>query len=332
MAHKGLPRPRPLMLDKATILRGLVGLDRDQEASNRALAMETDFRTRIKSHVASLPHHGAKFSRFNTNPFVVMFYALQNEFERIGEIERAIIPTKVFSSMETSAGRMVEAIVLPQYGWKVVSSEMHSSDSVIDGRKIAGDTLCLTTLKSGPRCLNDAMSENFADAILANTSAWAKEAGIRKIEFTYGVLYGTKKQSNKKDWHILRNIAQKLASGVKESPEHQWHCRFKKGGVDVTVTIRIGIELWNYIAGHDLAFYEICTALLRSCIRPTDAEVPAHKYSIMDLEDIISIAEIPSTFNIKILQRSQLEWLFFFVRHFCDEMKSGDLASVPELL
>ena len=66
------------------------------------------------------------------------------------------------------------------------------------------------------------MSENFADAILANCAAWAKSAGKTKLDFTYGVLYGTRKQSNKKDWHILRNIAQKLPSGLKESPNGRW--------------------------------------------------------------------------------------------------------------
>ena len=177
----------------------------------------------------------------------------------------------------------------------------------------------------------DGMSENFADAILSNSTAWAKEAGTNKIDFTYGVLYGTKKQSNKKDWHILRKIAGNLPDGMKETPENKWHCRFEKDGVQVTVTIRIGVELWDYIGGHNLAFFEICTALLRSCIKPADTETGKYQYTIKDLEDIISIAEIPDAFNVKILQRSQLEWLFFFVRHFCDEIVPGDLASVSKL-
>ena len=324
MAHKGLPRPRPLTITKAELIDALALLDQDQEASRRALAMETDFRDRITSHVESLPTQDANFARFNTSPFVLMFYALQNGFVRISEVESAILPAKVFSSMETSAGRMVEAVVLPRYGWEVVPSEMHSVNSAIDGKRMAGDELCLATLKSGPRCLNDEMSENFADVILSNSAAWAQEAGVNKIDFTYGVLYGTKKQSNKKDWHILRNIAEKLPGGMKETPENKWQCRFEKDNVQVRVTIRIGVELWNYIAGHDLAFLEICTALIRSCIKPVNTKRGKHQYAIIDLEDIISTAEIPDAFNIKILQRSQFEWLFFFARHFCDEIVPGD--------
>jgi hypothetical protein len=172
------------------------------------------------------------------------------------------------------------------------------------------------------------MSENFADVILTNSGEWAKEAGVKKIDFTYGVLYGTKKQSNKKDWHILRNIAKKLPSGIKEGPENKWHCRFDKDGVQVTVTIRIGVDLWNYVAGHNLAFMEICTALLRACVKPSDTETGKHKYAISDLEDIISITGIPLAFNTKILQRSQFEWLFFFARHFCDAIIPGNISSL----
>jgi hypothetical protein len=303
-------------------------VDADADSSKRALDMETEFRARITNHLESLPTANARFAKFNTSPFVLMFYALQHGYTRITEIEKAILPAKVFSSMETSAGRMVEAVVLPQYGWEFSPSEMHSIDSAIDGKRIAGDTLCLATLKSGPRCLNDEMSENFADAILANSFQWAGQAGKRRLDFTYGVLYGTRKQSNKKDWHILRNIARKYPEGIKESPEGKWHCRFERNGIAVTVTVRIGIELWNYIAGHELAFMEICTSLLRACVNPSDADVGASAYIISDLEQIISLAGLPTAFNAKILQRSQLEWLFFLARHFCDDLVPGDIGTL----
>ncbi len=329
MAHEGMPKPDALVLTKAGLLQSLVKVDNDVEASKRALAMETEFRKRITSHLDSLPTADAKFAKFNTSPFVLLFYTLQHGFTRISEIEEAILPAKLFSSMETSAGRMVESVVLPKYGWEFAPSGMQTVNSVIDGMKVSGKTLCLATLKSGPRCLNDEMSENFADAILANCKQWAKDAGVTKLDFTYGVLYGTKKQSNKKDWHILRNIAKKLPGGVKVSPDGKWHCRFEKGGIEVTVTVRIGIELWNYVAGHELAFMEICSALLRACVKPAETEAGTYKYTISDLEEIISLTGVPASFSTKILQRSQLEWLFFFARHFCDELQPGELARLP---
>lgn len=109
MAHEGMPRPEALLLTKADLLQSLVQVDGDRASSDRALAMETEFRTRITGHLESLPTADAKFAKFNTSPFVLMFYTLQHGYTRISEIEEAILPAKVFSSMETSAGRMVEA-------------------------------------------------------------------------------------------------------------------------------------------------------------------------------------------------------------------------------
>jgi hypothetical protein len=89
---------------------------------------------------------------------VLLFYSLHHGLRHIHQIEEAILPAKLFSSMETSAGRMVETIVLPVYDWEIVPSEMHSVNSALDGKRLLGDELRLATLKSGPRCLNDEMS------------------------------------------------------------------------------------------------------------------------------------------------------------------------------
>jgi hypothetical protein len=117
---------------------------------------------------------------------------------------------------------MVEEVVLPVYGWECVPSEMHSPYSAIDGKGLRPSKLLAATLKSGPRCLNDEMSENLADAVVDNFRQWANDAGSRSIEFTYGMLYGTQRQSNKKDWHILRNIVQKAKGRITKSHENSW--------------------------------------------------------------------------------------------------------------
>ena len=74
--HAGLPKPDALVLSKAAILQSLRDLDADRDAVQRVLAMETDFRKRITSHVESLPLEDALFARFNTNPFVLLFHTL----------------------------------------------------------------------------------------------------------------------------------------------------------------------------------------------------------------------------------------------------------------
>jgi hypothetical protein len=319
--HLGLPRPTKLSIRKSQILEALQIVDNDQAARARVLALETEFRCRIGMNLVSLPKKNAVFAKFKTNPFVLMMHSKNQGYKTISEIESDILPAKVFSSMETSSGRMVESVVLPVYGWEVVPGTMQSPDSVLDGRKRAGNVLCLATLKSGPRCLNDEMSKDIAEDILANCEHWANEHHVREIDFTYGVLYGTKCQSNKKDWHILRNIEEKLTNGtLLESPNNRWSCKFQKNGITVTVTIRIGTDLWDYIGGPGSMFTELSTSIIRACITPSENEPADYAFQISDLPSIISTQSVPPTFNVALLQRSQFEWFFFFARHFCDQL------------
>ena len=170
------------------------------------------------------------------------------------------------------------------------------------------------------------MSKDIADDILTNCGAWASLASATRIDFTYGVLYGTPVQSNKKDWHILRNIAERLprTGTLVVDPTNQWHCEFSLANVNIDVTIRMGVELYNYIAGDNKAFMEICVALIRACIAPSSTQPADFTFTIVDLPDVISLDVVPPEYNVSLLQRSQIEWLFFVARHFCDELLSDD--------
>lgn len=318
--HVDLPIAQPpLLLSKLAIYAALAAIDADADARARVLAMETGFRGRIAAHLLGLPTAEAKFQKFNTSPFVLMFYSKKKGYTRVSEIEDDIIPAKVFSSMETSAGRMVEEVVLPVYGWEVVPSQMHSVESLLDGRKSQATDFLGVTLKSGPRCLNDEMAQNIGRDVATNVSAWAANHGAQKVDFTYGVLYGTKRLSNKKDWHILRSIAEVLPAGTVVSQSHRgnWCIGYKRDGLEVTATVRIGIDWWNYLGG-DTAWIELCIALIRSCVAAAGPRTVVPQYAISDLEDILDTSGLPPQFNVAILQESQIEWLLFLARHFCD--------------
>ena len=263
----------------------------------------------------------ASFSKFNTNPFVLMFYAKRKGYSYISEIEADILPAKLFSSMETSAGRMVQDVVLPIYGWESVESTMHSASSVLDGRRYEGDVVRLATLKSGPRCLNDEMSKNLADDIVGHAEQWAEEAGVDHVDFTYGVLYGTKKRSNKKDWHILRNIVEtRGARFVIQDPKHRWDCSFRIRGIRIDVAVRIGGDWWAHL-GDTHTLTEIMCALIRSCVTPAKTAEESTMYTISDLGDILSTECVPDDYNVSLIQRSQIQWLFFLARHYCDRLE-----------
>ena len=319
--HNGLPRPHKFILSKAHLLDVMATIDSCTETRNRILKIENGFDAKISNHIGSMVLCSSKLKSFNTSPYVIMIHAKKRGYSTIKELENDILPAKEFSSMETSAGRMIEEVLLPIYGWEPVPSGMHTAYSSIDGRKLDSSCLHLATLKSGPRCLNDEMSENFADNIINNFATWAKDAGVENIDFTYGVLYGTQKQSNKKDWHILRNLKEKLGRDyIIESPDGKWNCKFKKNNITVNVTVRIGLQWWEHLGGKTCPL-ELATALIRSCVVANpklDNEAPS--YSICDLADIISMEQVSQNYNISILQKCQIPWLFFFMYHFCDDL------------
>ncbi len=322
--HTGLPTAQAVTFSKHELLRQLQAVDSCNEAKDRVLKLETAFRRKIGSHTASLLLGDAPFRKFNTSPFVLLIHAAHRGYSLVEQIEADILPAKQFSSMETSAGRMVEEVALPIYGWECVLSEMHSYNSALDGRLPGSSPFRVATLKSGPRCLNDEMSENFADAVISHARVWAADAGVKTIDFTYGVLYGTPRQSNKKDWHILRNLEAKAAKQkggkVLVSPDDRWDCSIRVGGVQVDAAVRIGKDWWQHLGG-ETCLMEVMTALIRGCVTPAQLPQENHSYTIRDLSGIVSIEKVPKDFNVGLLQRSQLPWLFLIASHFCDEIE-----------
>lgn len=317
-----IPVATAVVMRKAAILAQLQAIDSDPAAKARVLRLENGFRAKIYAHTLGLPAEDALFDKFNTNPFVLLIHASSRQYSTVDQIERDILPAKQFSSMETSAGRMVEEVVLPEYGWECVLSKMHTTNSALDGRKLGEHSYEVATLKSGPRCLNDEMSENFADAILTNAKPWSLESRTEKIHFTYGVLYGTPKRSNKKDWHILRKLAEKCNGRtnceVITSPLGRWHCKVRINQIPVDAHVRIGIDWWKHLGGEN-CLSEVLVAMIRACITPTNRK-EAETLTIRDLPSIISVAGIPGDYNVALLQKSQLPWLFLMARHFCDDL------------
>lgn len=317
-----IPSGASVVFQKADLLRQLSEIDNSKSHRTRVLALETAFRRKITTHTSSLLLANEPLRKFNTSPFVLLIHAFNKKYFHVSQIERDILPAKQFSSMETSAGRMVEEVALPIYGWECVASSMHSTNSALDGRLNGSKPYRVATLKSGPRCLNDEMSENFADAVISYAGQWAAEGQAQQLDFTYGVLYGTTNQSNKKDWHILRKLCEK-AKGLKrckvaEAPDNKWHCKVIIDKIPVTATVRVGKDWWQHLGG-DSCLMEIIVALIRACIIPARQE-EAYKYTIQDLPSIVSMNQVAEAYNVSLLQRSQLPWLFLIAAHFCDRL------------
>ncbi len=163
------------------------------------------------------------------------------------------------------------------------------------------------------------MSENFADAIIGNYAAWASSVNVTAIDFTYGVLYGTRQQSNKKDWHILRNLKQKKPFAITIDPSNRWNCQFQDQGITVDVAVRVGLDWWNNLGG-EYCWIEVFIALIRASINAGASDSSSYQYTISDLNDIVTTSNIREDYNVSLLQRSQIPWLFLMARHFCDNL------------
>ena len=167
----------------------------------------------------------------------------------------------VFSSMETSAGNMAEKVVLPIYGWEVVHNAMQSHETLLGGRKIDqhGGKFVGVTLKNRPRTLNADMAKNIGNELVKFAPSWAVRHSVKEVDFTYGVLYETRKQSNKKDWHILRNIDESRLSHSKINISHKrnWCIPYSDGLLTVSSNVRVEIEWWEFLGGKDTCI-ELC--------------------------------------------------------------------------
>ena len=295
--NKNIPRPKPRVMYRRDILSSLRNIDQSESSWNRISLMERSFAEGVARMNSKLPTSSSSFDDFNTNPYVLLMYAKGNHYTQILELEKDLVAAKVFSSIETAAGRLIEKVTLSCYGWAIPMSGMHTPYSAIDGIEMDERVGKFTTLKSGPRCLNDEMSENFGESVLTHSQRWAADYGVTNIDFTYGVLYGTPKKSNKKDWHILRNICEKAPNynaTVLDGPEHRWYCRVDHNGLILRADVRIGIDWWRYLGGDSCAL-EVWIALIRACITPSHEPDPSVEYQVSDIGNIVSACRMPTT-------------------------------------
>lgn len=291
-------------LSKAEVFAGLQRVDGDPAARARVLDMEGRFRQRVSAYITAKARKGDP----TTNPFVLMMHSCRMGYRHVSEVVRDIPAGAGFASMETEAGKMVERVTFEAYGWSIVESAMHSDNTVLDAWKVEGRTLKCATLKSGPRCLNDAMSKDIGSDVAKHVIGWAAANNAQAVDFSYAVIYGTPLRSNKKDWHVLRNIAEALPHGSEVMTTHKraWALGYTQDDITISATVRLGLDWWNYLGGQD-TWIEVSVAFIRACIQPATDVLEAD-------------GPVPADFNVAVLQRSQLEWLLLAAKHYCDEL------------
>lgn len=320
-----MPKAQPIILSKRWVLGALRAVDRERDRRERVLALERSFRRWLEEAQFVLPDESIDLQRLagTINPFVLLAHAKVESLTAVSDLESHLRLAKQFSSIETSIGKMLEEVTVPEYGWHRSTSGAQSEESIIDAELLEGDTLYATTIKSGPRTLNDDISKRLGNSIATDAPLWGHRRGVRQVEVTYATLYGTFKQSNKKDWRVLlaayellRDLAlQDRDTRILSEPKQRTRFAFERDGVRVCVRLRNGMKWWSFLGRSGLTFLEVGAALIRAAIPPNPSTRHPRGESLRRMLDI------PENYNIALLQRNQLEWALLFSGLFADRFE-----------
>jgi hypothetical protein len=262
----------------------------------------------------------------STNPFVLAAYAHLFDVQSLDQVDDIVAAAKVFSSIETAAGRVVEDVIPPFYGWQQIDSPGHTILSEIDSARVVDGTVELVALKSGPMCINDSMVSQIANAVSTHWKGWADNWGVDRVRYIVGMNYSTARSSNKKDWHIVRLAEERLrlqganitnASTTAQARRPLAHAFFEadQDGKALRVETMQGRALWAHIGGSDDAFLEICWAMAK-CMNALAVPVGS-QFTTREMDEIVDFA---GRLDAPDVPEGEKQWLVLFARHFVDEL------------
>lgn len=288
----------------------------------RVAQLEAALEARIGKINARSPAIDGK----STNPFVLAAYAHLFDVQHLKQVDDIVAAAKVFSSIETAAGRVVEDVIPPFYGWQQIDSPGHTLLSEIDSARVADDTIEMVALKSGPMCINDSMVSQIANAVAGHWVEWSENWEVDKARYIVGMNYSTARSSNKKDWHIVRLAQERV---VEQGAVVTSSCTSPQGnrplahpffeaemnGKTLRVETMQGRALWAHIGGSDETFLEICWALAR-CME-TLAVPLGSEFTTGEMAEIVEFA---GSLDAPGVSDAEKQWLVLFARHFVDEL------------
>jgi hypothetical protein len=320
-----------LIISKAEVVEALVRISQSPPALERIAEISARLRPRLRNARLARPKINGK----STNPYVLAALALRRKYGLPRQLDRGLVQQKEFSSLETAVGRAVEETVPMVYGWETVRSKAHSPTSQIDCARSGGGILRLAALKSGPSCINDTMANKIGSAVVEHCQSWAEKWQCNRVEFTVGMLYSTGRKSNKKDWRavslaeaglrnsdwdIVRSCLEQRGEGL--LPFALPEMVAGKGSLRLTMTVRHGVTLWDYLAAPvPDAVFELCCGLVGAAVRGDNNEQAVVDVGHLRTEELAAVVRVPP--NLVLPGNSPvslpgLPWLFLFVRHFVD--------------
>ena len=290
--------------------------------ANRIAQLQAAMSARMQQINARTPAIDGK----STNPFVLAAYSSLFGVHTLKQVDEIVAAAKVFSSIETAAGRVVEDVIPPSFGWAQVNSPGHTVLSEIDSARVVNGTAELVALKSGPMCINDSMVSQISNAVATNWKAWADHWGVSSVRYIVGMNYSTAKNSNKKDWHIVRLAEERsaqLGATVTSSctrtgtrlPIASSFFEAREGGKSLRVEVMQGRNLWAHMAGESDAFLQICWSMVR-CLGGI-AVAPTANFTTGEMSSIVAFSARIQAAGIS---EAEKQWLVLLARHFVDEL------------
>ena len=237
---------------------------------------------------------------YKINPYVLLTCANIMKLEEGNVFAGFLFNTKLYAGLETSFGKSIESTVVGGYplnpatiskwadppeksaefatyvGLGREEKAKRRTSSVwreIDKSCVIGDRRYMTSIKSGPNCINDSQVQAMTRAILDNHADWMsatrkRYAGVKRLDIVVGITYGTDRTTNNKENQILVKL---IGQGFIEED------REKNPGVlidEATRTIRvyrkIGKDFWAMIGDPvhpekaQFTFLEILMALTKA--------------------------------------------------------------------
>ena len=258
----------------------------------------------IQSNVPSTVNRREGLSDYRTNPYVLVTSATLMDLTDPQRFAEFLFNNKLYMGLETSFGKSIEEVLVSEYpiGTKKSQRWTDPAEKVAESKALIGlgqedkakrrtvsvwreiDKSCiidnrryLTTIKSGPNCINDTQVEAMKNAIANHHRAWMRmtrknHPEVKKIDIVIGLTYGTDRTTNNKENQILVKL---LAHGFEEED------RDARPGVlidsasrRIRVSRAVGMKFWAFIANpnapeeNEFAFLEILLALARALSDP----------------------------------------------------------------
>lgn len=293
----------------------------NKTSEDRVSKISENWSEYLKPNVGNTIKQKEDIDDYRLNPYAITAIAGILDLDTAEDISQFIFGSKLYMSLETAFGKSVENIVLPIYpippataGWeehpekkREMQSDSRTEDLIwqdVDKYCVIGNTAYITTVKSGPRTLNEDITDSIKDDIAGHSETWLEgtqkhHPEVEELNVTIGLTYGTDHSTNNKEMRILLKLVEK---GFKEIDRNNKPGIIQHPDNDViTVESRVGIDFWSYIgnpqnpANAEYVFLEVLLGMIEAADSTGDALRSTTGDKIQKLTDAVEILTIPES-------------------------------------